>query len=621
MTRTPFFLCAVWIIGCSGDDGARGIDGERGLAGLVAVADVESGAECAAGGVRIDSGADDNGNGTLEADEIDASRFVCNGAAGTNGADAVARLSDEPAGSNCPFGGTRIDIGIDTNENETLDSDEVTDTQFSCDLSADAFEGVIYASDINRTNISELFATGLSENAERKLLGSRFASQSVSGATVSPDGTRLASSARIAEEGRRELFVVSLLNGNPPLNASAPITEGGELRGFDWSPDGEKLAYLAEDDGTGVTELYIVNADGTGTIKANPDLPMFRAVSTFDWSPDGSLIAYRSNPNGLGLFELFVVDRNGQNNRKVSGTFSGPGSVSFQRWAPDSSRLAYQADQDTTGLKQLYTVAPDGSGNVRVSRAATIGEDVEQFRWAPDSSRLYYTGNFDGPGTDDLYTVGPDGLGSVRLNEGLGESVFSPSFSPDSSKIVFSAGFGFAGGDRVIVSAVDGSEQVVVSPDATVIDPSVAAVQWSPNSARVAYLAALETEMREDLYVANADGTGRVRLTESAVPFAVSLNFDWTPDSSNLVYRISADGISFEVFVSRLDGNPAIRLNPDLPSGGSAGQPRLTADGSRVVFEADQPGGDEAIYSVQVDGTGLVQISEPAQRVRVIAVP
>ena len=40
--------------------------------------------------------------------------------------------TDEPAGANCPTGGLKLDIGLDTNHNQTLDADEITATEYLC---------------------------------------------------------------------------------------------------------------------------------------------------------------------------------------------------------------------------------------------------------------------------------------------------------------------------------------------------------------------------------------------------------------------------------------------------------------------------------------------------------
>lgn len=65
--------------GSDGSDGGNGQDGQDGLYALVRTSSEPSGDNCAAGGVRIDSGLDQNANGVLENHEIQATSYVCNG--------------------------------------------------------------------------------------------------------------------------------------------------------------------------------------------------------------------------------------------------------------------------------------------------------------------------------------------------------------------------------------------------------------------------------------------------------------------------------------------------------------------------------------------------------------
>jgi hypothetical protein len=120
---------------CDGEDGVDG-SGE-----ITAVATEAAGVNCVDGGVRIENGVDDNKNGTLEPLEIDVTEYVCNGAAGTNGTngtngtdgvDALTKTTPEAAGSNCSNAGVRLDVGPDTNGNNTLDTAEITGTSYIC---------------------------------------------------------------------------------------------------------------------------------------------------------------------------------------------------------------------------------------------------------------------------------------------------------------------------------------------------------------------------------------------------------------------------------------------------------------------------------------------------------
>ena len=104
---------------------------------------------CPNGGIEIQLGIDANGNGRLDLVEIDDSRtqIVCHGTNGSDGVDGVdgasVDLSEltiesivEVAGSNCLHGGTKHQIGIDSNASGKLDESEVISTSFSCEINS-----------------------------------------------------------------------------------------------------------------------------------------------------------------------------------------------------------------------------------------------------------------------------------------------------------------------------------------------------------------------------------------------------------------------------------------------------------------------------------------------------
>lgn len=51
------------------------------------------------------------------------------GPAGANGKNALVKTTVEPAGTNCPTGGTKIEVGLDANNNGVLDAGEINATQ------------------------------------------------------------------------------------------------------------------------------------------------------------------------------------------------------------------------------------------------------------------------------------------------------------------------------------------------------------------------------------------------------------------------------------------------------------------------------------------------------------
>ncbi len=109
------------LIACTGDQGPPGDNGDPGDTALARTSVEPPGSNCAEGGIKIEVGVDANNNGTLDPAEVTSTVYVCNG----GGHDSLVATSDEPAGANCPFGGTKIETGLDTNDNGTLDPGEI----------------------------------------------------------------------------------------------------------------------------------------------------------------------------------------------------------------------------------------------------------------------------------------------------------------------------------------------------------------------------------------------------------------------------------------------------------------------------------------------------------------
>jgi hypothetical protein len=178
---------ATGLTGPQGTQGVAGTNGTNGQNTLVKTTTESAGANCTTGGVKIEYGLDANSNGILDAVEINVTltKYVCNGAtgatgatgtqgpigltgpqglqgiqgpvgatgatgltgpqgvAGTNGLNALIKTTTEPAGSNCANGGTKIETGLDSNENGLLDVSEVnvTQTQYVCNVNSNTNSG------------------------------------------------------------------------------------------------------------------------------------------------------------------------------------------------------------------------------------------------------------------------------------------------------------------------------------------------------------------------------------------------------------------------------------------------------------------------------------------------
>lgn len=149
---------------------ASACTGEDGLSYLTDLADEPAGSNCSAGGVQVNTGPDSNGNGVLDAAEIETTKYVC-------GKATLTDVTPEPAGTNCSAGGVKIRTGIDTDDNGTLDAGEVKTTNYVCGsgeaviAKGFAIPGVLAAAtpttilpvDITTTSPGTLLAIGTSD--------------------------------------------------------------------------------------------------------------------------------------------------------------------------------------------------------------------------------------------------------------------------------------------------------------------------------------------------------------------------------------------------------------------------------------------------------------------------
>lgn len=150
----------IFLFSACGGGGSSGGSEILGNPSVAANSAPYTGGLCPDGGITVETGIDDNGNGVLDTSEVDDTQIVCNGADGATGAtgtdgvdgatgsDGLTTLiviSTESAGANCASGGKKIEVGLDDNGDTVLDAGEVDDTQYLCTGEAIASDGTISA--------------------------------------------------------------------------------------------------------------------------------------------------------------------------------------------------------------------------------------------------------------------------------------------------------------------------------------------------------------------------------------------------------------------------------------------------------------------------------------------
>ena len=122
----------------------------------------------------------------------------------------------------------------------------------------------------------------------------------------------------------------------------------------------------------------------------------------------------------------------------------------------------------------------------------------------------------------------------------------SPAWSTDGRRIAFYSSR--PEGSGLYVMDADGSNPRYLAPAANCCPPDSA---WSPDGKKIAFESSRKNG-KADIYVMNADGTNRRRLTKH---LAHDRYPAWSPDGENIVFYSERDGRSGEIYVMDANGN------------------------------------------------------------------
>jgi Tol biopolymer transport system component len=386
-----------------------------------------------------------------------------------------------------------------------------------------------------------------------------------------PDSSRIAFRNDAQVDDRFELSTVAPTGGPAAIVSDITIANRDVQAGsVAWAPDSTRVAYLADQDGDEIVELYTSPGNtAVGNAKVNGIMQVNGDVADYKWAPNSSRLAYLADHAADEDFELHTGTPVGGGDIAVGGVAAGA-DVSAYVWAPDSSRLAYIADKNTDEVFEAFTVLPTSAISILISAGVTGTEDVVGTpSWAPNSSRVAFLGDLNVDGVFELFTSTPTGNETVRVNSTplLGGSVTTgpaqstpPAWSPDSALIAYVAEQVTAGVAEVFVGNPDGTGNIKISgalvPNGNA-SLGVAGEVWSPNGARVQYRADQLVDGTNELFTSTTNGGANNRITNPPiVPAGLDSFGKWAPDSANLAYasqEVTAD--KTELFMSSTDGS------------------------------------------------------------------
>jgi Tol biopolymer transport system component len=418
-----------------------------------------------------------------------------------------------------------------------------------------------------------------------------------SGPDWSPDGHRLVF---IAD---RDIAVLDLDSGDVHRLTG---TDATEVDAYDrdpaWSSDGTQIVFVSDRMEAGFMRLYRMNGDGSGqSLVLEEPFAFAGCCPKPDWAGDAPPIPTASVslppsatetpgvPNGsllgTGLGSIAVTWYHGfpdtdhdlalvsTDDGTVTPLTSGTRVDSQAAWSPDGSTIAFwSAPREGTPGPGIYTVPATG-GEPTLLLETDLS--VWSISWSPQGDRIAFVGvnPVDGSQSDmpmAVYTMASDGSDLQQLtSEG---QVMAAAWSPDGTRLAITRSYAVGerktGNDIYVLDLETGEEQRLTN-DGTAWKPS-----WSPDGTRIAFTSNDTGAIRDaDLYVINADGSGRIRLTDTP---EIEEDTAWAPDGSAIAVTrfglgeprgcdlvlVAPDGSSERVLVDGpTDGSCAISLS------------------------------------------------------------
>jgi len=338
-----------------------------------------------------------------------------------------------------------------------------------------------------------------------------------------------------------------------------------------FAPDGDRIAFRSERDGGGI---WVIGATGESV----------RRLTSFGyhpaWSPDGRRLAVvtQSVTDPALRFtesELWVVSIDtGERRRLTTADAVQP------HWSPSGRRIAYWGRSGPSAAGDIWTIPAEGGEPVAVTTDPAMDWHPV---WAHDGRHIYFTS--DRGGSMNLWRVPVDEatgrpLGRPQpVTTGAGAASQHVSVAADGRRMAYVARVESMNVQRIAFDPVAG----VTRGDGewvTTGSRAVAQPHPSPDGRRVAFNS---TGRQEDIYVANANGTGLQQLTDDPSQKRAAR---WSPDGERIAFYSNRTGAS-EIWTIRRDGSDAQQLTRSP----GAHYPVWSPDGTSMAYSTHSPNG------------------------------
>ena len=318
----------------------------------------------------------------------------------------------------------------------------------------------------------------------------------------------------------------------------------------------------------------------TGAVQVSGDriVVKFRLYDVFSGQPLGEGLQFAGTPGSWRRMAHKVSDA-------VYSRITGEGGYF-------DSRVVYVAESGPKNqrLKRLAVMDYDGANTQYLTDSSSI---VLAPRFSPSGDRILFTSY--ASGFPRIYVMDVGSLATRALDETDGTMTFAPRFSPDGNTVVFSLE---RGGNSDIYTLDIGSGRLTQLTNAPSIET---APSYSPDGGQIVFES--DRSGTQQIYVMSAGGGEAVRVSNGKGRYGTPV---WSPRGDMIAFTKQNEG-RFHIGVMLTNGDEERLLTASFLDEG----PTWAPNGRVIMFtrESEGAGGQAALYSVDISGRNLRQIT------------
>ncbi len=519
-------------------------NGNAGLVSLILQSDEPAGNQCASGGTRIDSGIDSNNNNQLDVDEIDLTHYVCHGQTGSN---ALLSINVIQSGAVCAAGGLEISIGSDLDNDNHLDDNEILQVQTLCHGQA-GYNSLISQTEEPPGDHCELggirFDSGLDINRNNLLDSNEIDDTEYVCYNETPNFKGLVFAQDFMTHGLPELYRAT--KDAALQQKIVPIYNYDDtIFSIKPSPDGRYVAFVVAGENFS-RRLFVINVQsGKNLVQLSPETGYDTKVMDYKWSPNSDWIAYTAMLNSDDI-SIQMVRPDGSAHMVINDDFLTDRNVTQFDWSFNGQYLGYIVDSSVDEgyelfVKNLQAMSDAPSLISNIGDGTNANYDVKQFQWSPVENRLAYVADRHTDEQYHLYAISMGQFSSTyaRLSGALvanGDVAYF-NWSPTGEYVAYSADNLLDNNYQLFAVRSDGSEHRQVSANGSNHQTRISYPKWSYDGVFLAFLSDLNVVNRTELFVTRP----QAQMASFSVYGVPSVDgyvqgFDWSPTSNHLAF-------------------------------------------------------------------------------------